>query len=60
MYLVKFDDSGESDGIFYFTMEFCDRVSVVHLMEKRGGKLGVEELEGVVDPMLEILTSIYF
>ena len=55
--LVRFDDSGESDGIFYFTMEFCDRGSVVHLMEKRGGKLGVEE---AVDIILQILDGLHY
>ena len=55
--LVKFDDSGESDGIFYFTMEFCDRGSVVHLIEKRGGKLGVEE---AVDIILQILDGLHY
>ncbi len=55
--LVKFDDSGESDGIFYFTMEFCDRGSVVHLMEKRGGKLGIEE---AVDIILQVLDGLHY
>ena len=55
--LIKFDDSGESDGIFYFTMEYCDRGSAIHLMEKRGGKLGVEE---AVDIILQVLDGLHY
>ena len=55
--LVKFDDYGESNGIFYFTMEFCDRGSVVHLMEKRGGKLGIEEAVNII---LQVLDGLHY
>ena len=55
--LVKFDDCGEANGIFYFTMEFCDRGSVVHLMEKRGGKLAVEE---ATDIILQVLDGLHY
>lgn len=55
--LVKFDDSGEYDGIFYFTMEFCDRGSVVHLMDKRGGKLEVEEAVNII---LQVLDGLHY
>ena len=55
--LVKFDDCGEANGIFYFTMEFCDRGSVVHLMEKRGGKLAVKE---ATDIILQVLDGLHY
>jgi eukaryotic-like serine/threonine-protein kinase len=55
--LVKFDDYGEVNDIFYFTMEFCDRGSVVHLMEKRGGKLGIEE---ALDIILQVLDGLHY
>ena len=41
--IVRLKDSGYSDGIFFFTLEFCDSGSVDLLMEERGGKLSVEE-----------------
>lgn len=55
--LVKFDDCGEVNGIFYFTMEFCDRGSVVNLMEKRGGKLEVRE---ATDIILQVLDGLHY
>jgi len=55
--LVKFDDCGEANGIFYFTMEFCDRGSVVHLMEKRGGRLEVKE---ATDIILQVLDGLHY
>jgi eukaryotic-like serine/threonine-protein kinase len=51
--LVKFDDCGETNGIFYFTMEFCDRGSVVNLMEKRNGKLELKEAMEIILQVLE-------
>lgn len=55
--LVKFEDSGEFEGIFYFTMEFCDRGSVIHLMEKRGGTLEVKE---ALDIILQVLDGLHY
>ncbi|GAB4550812.1 MAG: hypothetical protein Tsb0014_45270 [Pleurocapsa sp.] len=55
--LVKFDDCGEANGVFYFTMEFCDRGSVTHLMEKRGGKLEVSE---ATDIILQVLDGLHY
>ncbi len=55
--LVKFDDCGEANGIFYFTMEFCDRGSVIDLMKKRGGKLAVKE---AIDIILQVLDGLHY
>ena len=55
--LVKFDEYGEANGIFYFTMEFCDRGSVIHLMQKRGGKIGVKE---ATDIILQVLDGLHY
>jgi len=41
--VVQLLDSGYSNGIFFFTLEFCDGGSVDKLMEARGGKLPVDE-----------------
>ncbi|MEL6494548.1 MAG: protein kinase [Cyanobacteria bacterium J06623_7] len=55
--LVKFDDYGEANGIFYFTMEFCDRGSIPDLMQKRGGKLSVKE---ATDIILQVLDGLHY
>lgn len=55
--LVRFDDSGEVNDIFYFTMEYCDRGSVVDLMKKRGGKLAIEE---ATDITLQVLDGLHY
>ena len=46
--IVSLKDSGYSDGIFFFTLEFCDSGSVDMLMEERGGKLSIEEAMPIV------------
>ncbi|MEO1673336.1 MAG: protein kinase [Cyanobacteria bacterium J06631_2] len=55
--LVKFDDYGEANGIFYFTMEFGDRGSIPDLMQKRGGKLSVKE---ATDIILQVLDGLHY
>ena len=55
--LVKFDDCGEGNGIFYFTMEFCDRGSVIDLMKKRGGTLALKE---AIDIILQVLDGLHY
>ncbi len=55
--LVRFKDYSCSDGIFFFTMEFCDRGSVINLMQKRGGKLSVRE---ATDIILQILDGLHY
>ena len=37
--LVQLQDYCFSDGVFFFTMEYCDRGSVINLIKKRSGKL---------------------
>jgi eukaryotic-like serine/threonine-protein kinase len=41
-HVVKMLDYGQSDGIFFFTMEYCSDDSVADLMKKQGGKLSIE------------------
>lgn len=55
--LVTFDDCGEANGIFYFTMEYCDRGSVINLMQKRGGKLTVAEATEII---LQVLDGLHY
>ena len=40
--VVQLFDSGCSDGTFFFTLEYCDGGSIDKLLEKHGGKLGIE------------------
>lgn len=55
--LISFDDYGEADGIFFFTMEYCDRGSVADLLKKRGGKLPAIE---AVDIILQVLDGLHY
>ncbi len=55
--LVRFKDYSCSDGIFFFTMEFCDRGSVINLRQKRGGKLSVRE---ATDIILQVLDGLHY
>jgi eukaryotic-like serine/threonine-protein kinase len=55
--LINFDDYGEADGVFFFTMEYCDRGSVTDLMLKQGGKLSVNN---AVDIILQVLDGLHY
>lgn len=55
--LVSFDDCGEVNDLFYFTMEYCDRGSVVDLIKKRGGKLSIEEATAII---LQVLDGLHY
>ena len=55
--LVRFDNCGEVNDLFYFTMEYCDRGSVVDLMQKRGGKLAVSEATAII---LQVLDGLHY
>ncbi|MEM8717796.1 MAG: protein kinase [Cyanobacteria bacterium P01_G01_bin.39] len=55
--LISFDDYGEADGIFFFTMEYCDRGSVADLLKKRGGKLAATE---AIDIILQVLDGLHY
>ncbi len=40
--IVRLKGSGYRNGVFFFTMEYCDGGAVDHFMELNGGKLSVE------------------
>ncbi|RJP26020.1 MAG: FHA domain-containing protein [Candidatus Abyssobacteria bacterium SURF_5] len=42
-HIVRFFESGYADGVFFFTLEYCDRGSIDKLMEQRGGRLSIDE-----------------
>jgi serine/threonine-protein kinase len=51
--IVQLLDSGFSDGVFFFTLEFCDGGSVDRLMAQKGGSLPVDEALGIILPALD-------
>lgn len=55
--IVKFDDFGQTKDLFYFTMEYCDRGSVIDLIKKRGGKLEIKEATEII---LQILDGLHY
>jgi serine/threonine protein kinase len=46
-----------SNDVFFFTMEFCDRGSVIDLMRKRGGKIQIKE---AIDIILQVLDGLHY
>ena len=55
--LVQLKDYCFADGIFFFTMEYCDRGSVLDLMQARGGKLSLNEATKIV---LQVLDGLHY
>ncbi len=55
--IVGFDDYGQINDLFYFTMEYCDRGSVTDLIKKRGGKLEIKEATEII---LQILDGLHY
>jgi serine/threonine-protein kinase len=45
--VVRLQDSGCSQGIFFFTLEFCDGGSVDQLMKKCGGTLSIGQAKAI-------------
>ena len=58
-YIVTFLGSGTNDKGFYFLLEFCEGGSVDTLMEKRGGKLSLNEAAPIMLQSLEGLAYIH-
>lgn len=42
-HVVRVRGAGYSQGLFFFTLEYCEGVSVATLIESRGGKLPLDE-----------------
>lgn len=51
--IVKLLDSGYWYGMFFFTLEYCTEGTVADLMEKRGGKLSVDEAIPIILQVLD-------
>ena len=52
-HVVQLKESGYSDGIFYFTLEYCGGGNVIDLMRQRGGKLPVSEAVPIILQVLD-------
>ncbi len=46
--VVQLYEHGSYKGVFFYTMEYCDRGCVAKLKEKRGGRLGLREATEVI------------
>ena len=51
--IVGFLDHGSAGGVFYFLLEFCEGGSVDKLMERRGGRLALDEAGPIILQSLE-------
>jgi eukaryotic-like serine/threonine-protein kinase len=54
--LVKLKDYGYADGLFFFTLDYCDGGSVADLMRKQRKPLSVDEALPIVIQVLDGLT----
>ena len=52
-HIVEFLDDGAQGSLFYFLLEFCEGGNVAHLMERRGGRLSLEEAGPILLQALE-------
>lgn len=51
--VIQLQDWGFSGGVFFFTLEYCNRGSVASLIHERGGKLSVPEAIGITFQALD-------
>lgn len=57
--LVRLFDHGAAGSAFYFIMEFCEAGSVANLLQRRGGKLGLDEATPLILQSLEGLAFVH-
>ncbi|MBU7587430.1 MAG: protein kinase [Nostoc sp. TH1S01] len=51
--IIKLLNSASYNGNFFFTLEYCDGGSVVDLMQRRGGKLSINEAISIIMQVLD-------
>ena len=51
--VVQLRDYGYDNGIFFFTLEYCNDGSVAELMRQRGGKLPIDEAVSIIFQTLD-------
>ncbi|MBI4665087.1 MAG: protein kinase [Nitrospinae bacterium] len=57
--VVRLLDSGYADGVFFFTMEFCDGGGLDRHLRLEGGKLTVDKALKLILPLLDGLEHIH-
>ena len=55
--IVRLEEQGNHNGMFYFTMEYCSGGDMGHFVEKRGAPL---EADGALPLMLQILDGLAY
>ncbi|QLE53066.1 FHA domain-containing protein (plasmid) [Nostoc sp. C057] len=51
--IIKLLNSGYYNGIFFFTLEYCDGGTVFDLMQRRGGRLSIDEAISIIMQVLD-------
>ncbi|MCV3215143.1 serine/threonine-protein kinase [Plectonema radiosum NIES-515] len=51
--IIKLRNSGYYSGTFFFTMEYCNGGNVFDLMQRRGGRLSVDEAMSIIMQVLD-------
>lgn len=51
--IIKILNSGYYNGIFFFTLEYCNGGTVVDLMERSGGRLSIDEAISIIMEVLD-------
>lgn len=46
--IVRLDEAGFADGLFYLTMEYCDGRNVEELMRRKGGRLSLVDSAEII------------
>lgn len=57
--VVNVRDFFSANGTAYIVMEFLDGVSLKKYLQRRGGKLGVDEILTIMRPVMESLTQVH-
>jgi serine/threonine protein kinase len=57
--VVALHDAGWSNGLFFFTLEYCEGGTVAELFKKRGGKLALDEAAPLILQALDGLEYVH-
>ncbi len=58
-HVVGLRDAGWSNGLFFFTLEYCERGTAARLVQERGGKLSLDEAAPLVLQALDGLEYLH-
>lgn len=57
--VVNVRDFFSANGTAYIVMEFLDGVSLKKYLQRRGGKLGIDEILTIIRPVMDSLTQVH-